>query len=102
MCIYIEVSGESESPTKLPCIWKSGPTNCRRSVVSSGYSGFLHQKTAISSSFRRLAMTLAVAEALNPNKPNLQIVGEKICSETRQRNWPDLGWHVDGENLAEN
>ena len=40
------------------------------SVVSSGYSGFLHQKTDSSSS-HRLDMTLVVAEALNPNKPNL-------------------------------
>ena len=39
-----------------------------RSVVSSGYSGFLHQKKLISSSFHHLDMTLAVAEALGPNK----------------------------------
>ena len=47
---------------------KVSSVTCRRSVVSSGYSSFLHQKTD-SSSFHRLDMTLAVAEALNPNKP---------------------------------
>ena len=36
---------------------------CRRSVVSS-------TRKLISSSFHRLDMTLAVAEALTPNKPN--------------------------------
>ena len=54
-----------------PYVWKVSSVTCRRSVVSSGYSGFLHQNKLISSSsFHRLDMTLAVAKALNPNKPN--------------------------------
>ena len=28
-----------------PCVWKVSSVTCRRSMVSSGYSGFLHQKT---------------------------------------------------------
>ena len=75
---------------------------CRRSVVSSGYSGFLHQKT--SSSFHRLDMTLAVAEALNPNKQTNKVVllchcyclkvrnGSGVCRQTQP--WVD-GWTQD-------
>ena len=44
-------------------------------MVSSVYSGFLHQKKKTDSwSFHRLDMTLAVAEALTPNKPNQTII----------------------------
>ena len=53
-----------------PYVWTVSSVTCRRSVVSSGYSGFLHQKLISSSSFHRLDMTLDVAEALNPNHPN--------------------------------
>ena len=49
---------------------------CCRSVVSSGYSGCIRKlmhystkKLISSSSFHRLDMALAVAEALTPNKP---------------------------------
>ena len=51
-------------------VWKLSVT-CRRSVVSSGYSGFLHQ-----SNWHFIIITLdmtlllSVAEALSPNKPN--------------------------------
>ena len=43
------------------------------SVVTSGCSDFVHSETDISSSFHPLGMTLAVAEALGPNKLNQQI-----------------------------
>ena len=57
-----------------------------RSVVSSGYSGFLHQMTVSSSSFHRLDMTLAVAEALNPNKPNQTKMGiSNSCGLTKKK-----------------
>ena len=46
---------------------------CRTSVVSSGYSGFLLtvKPTFYHHPNHGLDMTLAVAEALTPNKPNL-------------------------------
>ena len=39
----------------------------------------------ISSSFHRLDMTLAVAEALNPNKPNQTILLSVTGGDTRKR-----------------
>ena len=48
---------------------------CRRPVVSSG---FLHQRTE--SSFHRLDMTLAAAEALNPYNINQTILGKAVLT----------------------